>query len=158
MMKLVTATVVAFSAVSLCVAPLAFAQKSDNSAVETKLKSMEDAWAASELDKDHGLAAVGPMLASDFAGVFQNGQIRSKPTQLEHMRADTDAYSYSKNDKMDVHVYAPNIATVVGTSTEKGKDKDGKEFSRSFAWTDTWMERSGTWQCIASAGTAIPAK
>ena len=63
------------------------------------------------------------------------------------MRSDTDTYSYSKNDKMDVHLYGSNVATVVGASTEKGKDKQGKGFSRSFAWTDTWMEREGKWQC-----------
>ena len=59
---------------------------------------------------------------------------------------------------MDVHVYGPNIATVVGTSTEAGTDKDGKAFNRSYAWTDTWMERDGKWQCIASGGTPVVAK
>ena len=155
-MKLVTATLVAITGLGLCAAPLAFAQTTDNSAVGSKLKSMEDTWAASQMEKDHGASAVEGMLAIDFAGVFTKGQIRNKTTQLEHMRADTDTYSYSKNDQMNVHVYGPNIATVVGTSTEKGKDKDGKNFSRSFAWTDTWMERDGQWQCIASAGTLLP--
>ena len=157
-MKLLTATLVAISGLSLCAAPLVFAQTSDDSAVETKIKSMEDTWAAGQLQKDHGASAVEGMLATDFSGVFSKGEIRDKTSQLEHMRWDTDTYSYSKNNKMDVHVYGPNIATVVGTSTEKGKDKNGKEFSRSFAWTDTWMERDGQWQCIASAGTALPAK
>jgi hypothetical protein len=54
-----------------------------------------------------------------------------------------------------VRVYAANLATVSGTSTEQGKDKDGKEFNRSYAWIDTWMDRGGNWQCIASSGTAI---
>jgi hypothetical protein len=157
-MKLSTATLVAISGLSLCVAPLVIAQGSGNSAIETKLKSMEDTWAASQLHKDHGASAVAPMLATDFSGVFTHGQIRNKTNQLEHMRSDTDTYSYSKNDKMHVHVYGPNIATVVGSSTEKGKDKNGKDFSRSFAWTDTWMERNGQWQCIASAGAPIASK
>ena len=46
-------------------------------------------------------------------------------------------------------VYGPNLATVSGTTTEKGKDKDGKQFTRSYVWVDTWMERNGKWQCIA---------
>src|SRR4051812_724831 len=135
-MKLVTATLVALSAISICAAPLARAQ--DNSATETKLKGMEDSWAASQLQKDKGVSAVGGMLASDYTGVGSKGEIRSKEQQLEHMKADTDTYTDSKNDSMKVHVYAPNLATVAGTSTEKGKDKDGKDFSRSFAWVDTW--------------------
>jgi hypothetical protein len=57
--------------------------------------------------------------------------------------------SSATNDNMDVHVYGPNLATVSGTTTEKGKDKGGKQFTRSYVWVDTWMERNGKWQCIA---------
>src|SRR5438270_197428 len=95
------------------------------------------------------------MLASYYTSVGSKYEIRNKTEQIEHMRSDTDTYSGSQNDTMKVHVYAPNLATVCGTSTEKGKDKDGKEFNRSYAWVDTWMDRSGQWQCIASSGTAI---
>jgi hypothetical protein len=28
---------------------------------------------------------------------------------------------------MDVHVYGPNLPNVTGTTTEKGKDKDGSD-------------------------------
>ena len=127
----------------------------DTGATESKLKSMEDSWAAAQLQKDRGVSAVTGMLASDYAGVGSKGEIRNKAQQIEHMRSDTDTYTESKNDTIKVHVYAPNLATVCGTSTEKGKDKDGKEFSRSYAWVDTWMDRNGQWQCIASSGTAI---
>jgi hypothetical protein len=159
-MKLTTATLVAFAGLSLCAAPIAFAQATtantaDTSAIETKLKSMEDSWAAAQLQKDKGVSVVSGMLASDYAGVGQKGEMRDKAGQLEHMMSDTDTYTDSKNDTMKVHVYAPNLATVAGTSTEKGKDKDGKEFSRSYAWLDTWMDRGGQWQCIASSGTAL---
>jgi hypothetical protein len=155
-MKLITAALVAFAGLSLCAAPIAFAQTTtaDTGAIETKLKSMEDSWAAAQLQKDHGVSVVGGMLASDYAGVSSKGELRNKSEQLEHMKSDTDTYTDSKNDSMKVHVYAPNLATVCGTSTEKGKDKGGKEFSRSYAWVDTWMDRGGQWQCIASAVTA----
>jgi len=160
-MKIVTATLVALAGLSFCAAPVAFAQATtanaatDNSAIETALKGMEDKWAASEIEKDKGVSAVEPMLASDYAGVGSKGEIRDKASQIAHMKSDTDTYTESKNDTMKVHVYGPNLATVVGTSTEKGKDKDGKEFSRSYSWADTWMERNGQWQCIASSGTAV---
>jgi hypothetical protein len=160
-MKLVTATLVALTGLSLCAAPIAFAQATtanaaaDTGAIETKLKSMEDSWAAAQLQKDRGASVVEGLLATDYTGVGSKGEIRNKSEHLEHIKSDTDTYSDSKNNSMKVHVYAPNLATVAGTSTEKGKDKDGKAFSRSFAWVDTWMDRSGQWQCIASSGTAI---
>ena len=73
-------------------------------------------------------------------------------------KTETDTLSSAGTTNMDVHVYAPNLATVCGTSTEKGKDKDGKEFSRSYAWVDTWMERNGKWECIAEAVMQLPEK
>ena len=118
---------------------------------------MEDSWAAAQLQKDHGASVVDGLLSTDYFEVDRNGKIRNKAETLEQMRSDTDSFTYSKNDSMDVHVYGPNIATVCGTSTEKGKDKDGKKFSRSFAWVDTWMERDGEWKCIAE-GVAPLAK
>ncbi len=155
-MKVITVSLIALAGLSLCGAPVALAQGgADNSAIETKLKGMEDKWAAAQLEKDRGVSAVGAMLATDYVGVGSKGVIRDKTSQLEHMKTDTDTYTASKNDSVKVHVFGPNIAAVAGTSTEKGKDKDGKEFSRSYAWIDTWMERNGQWQCIASSGTAI---
>jgi ketosteroid isomerase-like protein len=155
-MKLVTSTFAGLIAAGLCAAPLAYA--TDNSAVETKIKQMEDSWAAAQMEKDHGASAVGDMLATDYAGVGSKGEIRSKSSQIEHMKGDTDTYASSKNDKMDVHVFGADVATVCGSSTETGKDKDGKEFNRSFAWVDTWMQRNGKWECIASAGTPLAQK
>ncbi len=152
-MKLLTATLVALTGFGLCAAPLALA--ADDSAVESKIKSMEDQWAAAQLQKDHGASVVEGFLASDYAGISAKGQMRNKAEQVEQIRKDTDTYTYSKNDSMNVHVYGDALATVCGTSTEKGTDKDGKKFSRSYVWLDTWMQRDGQWQCIASAGAPL---
>ena len=69
-MKLHTAAFAALTGLGLCVAPAAFAQSSatDKSAVETKVKAMEDKWEAAEMEKDHGASTVGEMLASDYNG------------------------------------------------------------------------------------------
>lgn len=166
-MKLVTRTVLAITALGLCLAPVALAQSpqgaapanatADNAGVEAKLKAMEDSWAAAQLQKDHGASVVEGLLASDYHGVGAKGKIRNKAEQIEYMKTDKDTYTAAKNDSLEVHVYSPTVATVCGTSTEKGKDKDGKEFSRSFAWVDTWMQRDGQWQCIAGSGTPLAA-
>ncbi len=155
-MKSLTATLVAITALGLCAAPFALA--ADNSGVESKIKEMEDSWAASQTQKDHGASAVEGMLAADYAGVGSKGEIRDKSSQISHIKNETDTYTTSKNDSMKVHVYGADVATVCGTSTETGKDKDGKEFSRSYAWVDTWMQRNGKWECIASGGTPVGEK
>ncbi len=152
-MKLLSATLVAIAGINLCAAPITLA--AGNSGVETKIKSMEDAWAAAQLQKDHGASVVEGFLASDYHGITSKGKLRNKKEQIEQIRKDTDTYTFSKNDSLKVHVYGADLATVCGTSTEKGKDKDGKEFSRSFAWLDSWMQRDGHWQCIASSGAPL---
>lgn len=155
-MKPITATLMAITALGLGVAPLALG--ADNSAIETKIKQMEDSWAASQMQPDHGASIVAGMLAADYSGVGSKGEIRDKAAQIEHIKVDTDTYTSAKNDTMKVRVYGADVATVCGTSTEAGKDKDGKEFNRSFAWVDTWMQRDGKWECIASGGTPLTAK
>jgi ketosteroid isomerase-like protein len=132
---------------ALATAPYAGAQ--DNSAIEAKLKQMEDAWEKAFMDKDQ--AAVGNMVADDYAGINSKGEHQNKTQLLDEIKTSPDTLSASTNDSIEVHVYGPSVATVVGTSTEKGKDKNGKQFSRSFGWVDTWMERNGKWECIGEA-------
>src|SRR5438128_5826417 len=156
-MKLFTA-LLAITLLAFAVAPCAHAQEksADSSAIKAKLKQMEDAWEKALLNKDH--AAVGNMVADDFAGFSSKGKYLTKSKLVDEIKHETDTFSLAVNDSMDVHVYSPNLATVCGTSTEKGKDKDGKEFTRSFAWVDTWMERNGKWECIAEAVMQFPEK
>jgi hypothetical protein len=153
-------SLLAVAFVAFAVAPCLHAQggSTDNAAIESRLKQMEDAWGKAFLDKDHGAAAVEPMIADDFAGFGPKGDKRDKTKLLDGMRKETDTATSSTNDSMDVHVYGPNVATVVGTSTEKGKDKNGKAYNRSYCWVDTWMERNGKWECIAEAVTELPKK
>jgi len=147
-MKLFTPLLV-ITLLGLAIAPCAHAQENaaDSSAVQANLKQMEDAWVKALVNKDQ--AAVGNMIADDFAGFSPEGKHLGKSQLLEEMKNEPNTLSSGTNDKMDVHVYGPNLATVSGTTTEKGKDKDGKQFTRSYVWVDTWMERNGKWQCIA---------
>ncbi len=144
----------AITLIAFAIAPVVRGQ--DNSAIETKLKQMEDAWEKAYLDKDS--AALSSMIADDFAGVNSEGKQRNKSQLLAEMKSETDTLNSATNDNMQVHVYGPNVATVVGTSMEKGKEKNGKEFSHSFAWVDVWMERNGKWECISEGVTVIPKK
>jgi len=59
---------------------------------------------------------------------------------LDDIKNEPITLSSATNDNMDVHVYGPNLATVSGTTTEKGKDKHGKEFTCSYVWVDTWAQ------------------
>lgn len=156
-MKLFTPVLV-ITLLGLAAAPCMHAQENagDSSAAQANLKQMEDAWVKALVNKDQ--AAVGNMIADDFAGFNPDGKHVTKSQLLDEMKNERNTLSSATNDNMDVHVYGPNLATVCGTTTEKGKDKDGKEFTHSYVWVDTWMERDGKWQCIAEGVMKSPKK
>jgi len=147
-MKLFTPLLVS-TFLACAIAPCAHAQENtaDSSAVQANLKQMEDAWVKALVNKDQ--SAVGNMIADDFAGFNPEGKHVSKSQLLDEMKNEPNTLSSATNDNLDVHVYGPSLATVCGTTTEKGKDKTGKQFTRTYVWVDTWMERNGKWQCIA---------
>ena len=152
-MKLLTSflaiTLIAFAAM-----PCTRAE--DNSAIETKLKQMENTWDKAWETKD--TAALGNMLADDYAGMNSKGEHQNKSQLLNELKTMTDTVSASVNDSLEVHVYGPNLAMVVGTSTEKGMHKDRKAFTRSFGCVDTWLQRNAKWKGIGEAVMALPEK
>jgi ketosteroid isomerase-like protein len=156
-MKLFTPLLV-ITLLALAAAPYAGAQESsaDSSAIKTKLKEMEDAWVKALISKDY--AAVGNLIADDFAGFNPEGKHVTKSQLLDEIKNETNTLSSAVNDNLDVHSYGTNVATVTGTTTEKGKDKEGKQFNRSYVWVDTWMERNGKWECIAEGVMQLPKK
>ncbi len=147
-MKLFSSVLV-IALLGLAAAPFGHAQENsaDSSAVQANLKGMEDAWVKALVAKDS--AAVGNMIADDFAGFNPDGKHVGKSQLLDEMKNEPNTVSSATNDNMDVHVYGPSLATVCGTTTEKGKTKEGKQFSHTYVWVDTWMERNGKWECIA---------
>jgi ketosteroid isomerase-like protein len=116
--------------------------------VEATLKDNENRWEASYAAHDSSVAQ--SLVASDFTGVYWDGRVMSKSGVISEIKKDKDMYKSAVNEKLAVHSYGPGVATVVGTSREKGTAKDGKPFDRTFRFTDTWMERGGQWQCVAS--------
>jgi ketosteroid isomerase-like protein len=120
------------------------------------LKDSENRWAAA-LGK-HDVATVEAIVATDFVGVNPKGKVQNRRGLINEMKGDKDNYTSNKNEKMDVHMFGPNLGVVVGTYREKGSGKDGKAFDRTYRYTDTWMERGGNWQCIASQVSLVAQK
>lgn len=121
--------------------------------VEATLKDMENKWEASFASHDPSVAQ--SYLASDFIGVHPKGKIMGKSGLIAEFKKNKDTYTSAKNEKLDVHMYGNSVAVVVGRAREKGTGKDGK-FDRVYLFTDTWMERNGQWQCIASQAMELP--
>ena len=120
---------------------------SKNMSVET-LKNNENRWEASYGAHDSSVAQ--SFVANDFAGVYWDGRVMNKSAVISEIKKDKDTYKSAVNERLAVHTYGPSVAVVIGTAHEKGTTKDGKPFDRAFRFTDTWMQRGGQWQCVAS--------
>jgi ketosteroid isomerase-like protein len=120
---------------------------------EATIRDIEDKWEASIMRHDPLVAQA--YLADDFRGISSQGKVMTKAKLVAEIRKDTDTYSSTKNGKVDVRVFGGQFAVATGVSTEVGKSKDGKDFKRSFRWTDAWMLRNGQWQCVASQAMLV---
>lgn len=120
---------------------------------EATIRDIEDKWEASVATHDFSVAQA--YLADDFRGVSSKGKVMSKSNLLSEIKKDTDTYTSAKNGKVDVRVFGGQFAVATGVSTEAGKTKDGKDFKRSFRWTDAWVLRNGKWQCVASQAMLV---
>jgi ketosteroid isomerase-like protein len=135
-------------AASAKVPPSAATTPSKKMSVETMLKDNENRWEASYAAHDNSVAQ--SLVANDFAGVYWDGRVMGKAGVISEIKKDKDTYKSAVNEKLAVHSYGPSVAVVVGTAHEKGTTKDGKPFDRTFRFTDTWVQRGGQWQCVAS--------
>ena len=120
---------------------------------EATIRGIEDKWEASV--KTHDPSVAQAYLADDFRGVSSKGKVMSKSNLLSEIKKDTDAYSSTKNGKIDVRVFGGQFAVATATSTEEGKDKAGEAFKRTFRWTDVWVLRKDKWQCVASQSMLV---
>jgi len=139
---------------SPAVAKAAAAPSGKKMSVEAALKDNENRWEAAIAK--HDTVSVGSMVADDFVGVDHDGKVISRSGVIAEAKKDRDTYKSAVNEKLAVHTYGSNVAVVVGTAHEKGTAKDGKPFDRKFRFTDTWVERSGRWQCVASQIMKVP--
>jgi hypothetical protein len=115
---------------------------------EATLRDSENRWEAATMTHDTSVAVA--LLGDDYQGVNSKGKLMSKRSLISEIKKDKDTYTSAKNGRMDVRIYGGHFAVVTGTSSEIGKDKDGKAFNRAFRWTDVWVDRNGKWLCVAS--------
>jgi ketosteroid isomerase-like protein len=114
---------------------------------------LENRWAAATAAKD--LPTIQGLLAGDYVGVTAGGNIVNKAGLLAELRRDKNTYDSVANARLDVRIHG-STAVIVGTTKQRGKDAAGKPFSYTYRWTDTWVERNGTWQCVASQSIRLP--
>ncbi len=120
---------------------------------EATVRDLENKWEASVMTHDPSVAMA--LLADDYVGVNSKGKLLNRGALISEIKKDKDTYTSTKNGRMNVRFFGPQFAVVNGTSDEAGKDKEGKAFSRTYRWTDVWVDRKGKWQCVSSQANLV---
>lgn len=115
--------------------------------IAATIKELENRWAAAIAS--HDVSVPQALVANDYIGVDSTGTVVNKNALIAGMRRDKNTYDSAVNSAMTVRVHG-NAAVIVGTTKQAGKDPQGKQFNYTYRWTDTWVERNGQWQCVAS--------
>jgi ketosteroid isomerase-like protein len=118
--------------------------------VEQTLMQMERDWMDAFVKQD--AAALGRILADDWAGISWDGRLSDKAKSIAEMPLGTTGSVTM--DPMKVRVFG-DVAIVTGGDTEKGTYK-GKDTSGHYLWTDVFVKRNGQWQAVASQNTKAP--
>jgi hypothetical protein len=137
-MKLFLSTVVLLLAIS----SIASAQYKKGS-VEDQLIQLDKAWTSAELKGDK--KAAGDLVADDYVGTTQRGEIENRAQYLAGVVPNSDMV---KSDDYRVTIHG-NMAIMTHRATVSGVR------NIQFRSTHIWMKRKGKWQIVAHHGSMI---
>ncbi len=128
--------------VVLGISSFAFGQYK-NGSVEEKLIELDKAWTFAELKGDK--KAAGELVADDYQGTTQSGEVENKTQYLAGISPNADMVS---SDDYKIRIFG-NTAIMTHRGTVKGVR------NIQFRSTHVWIKRGGKWQIIAHHGGRI---
>jgi ketosteroid isomerase-like protein len=127
----------------------------ETASVEQELITLEKRWNDSWVKRDP--AFLDRILADDYIGTRSDGSVFSKAQEIADMKYSGNVVAYITSDDFKVRAYG-DAAVVTFRFTTKEQNKEGKDISGQYRTTDTWVQRAGRWQCVASHGSEIAQK
>jgi ketosteroid isomerase-like protein len=117
----------------------------ESGADQSRLLAMENAWNQAVQTRD--IKALELLLGPELVYVDYDGKLMSREQYLNKIGIKTARPQQVMNESMTVHIYG-TVAVVSGVYREKGT-QDGKPYLHRERFTDTWVNRHGTWMCVA---------
>ncbi|HMQ05063.1 MAG TPA: nuclear transport factor 2 family protein [Pyrinomonadaceae bacterium] len=111
--------------------------------VEEKLIELDRAWTFAELKGDK--KAAGELVAEDYVGTTQRGQLEDRAKYLASVVPNADMV---RSDEYKITIHG-NIAIMTHRSTVSGVR------NIQFRSTHVWMKRGGKWRIVAHHGSRI---
>ena len=133
--------------IALAVCSVAIAQS-----VEQQVTKLENDWVKAMIAKDY--AVLDRVLADDYTDSGDpDGSVHTKSDMMSALKSGQIAISSYKYADLKVRVYG-SAAIVTGlqtfVSTFKGKDDSG-----TFRFTDTWIKKGDSWQCVVEHASKV---
>jgi ketosteroid isomerase-like protein len=125
--------------------------KANNSSEKSMILALENAWNQAELHHDAG--AVDAIVAETFISVDHHGHLQNKAQYIADLKDTSFSPEQISNTDTSVYVYG-NTAIVTSAYRTKGTD-GGKPFVHHGRFTDTWVNMSGKWKCVANQETLV---
>jgi ketosteroid isomerase-like protein len=117
--------------------------------VQGVISDLEREWVAAIVKKDG--AALGRLLADDFAGTSPSAHLYTKKMALQDLAAETYVVEAMDLDEISVNVYGDTA--VAFTSQNEKSRYGGADTSGHYHYTNVWVKKNGQWQAVASHGT-----
>ena len=119
------------------------------------LIALERQW-AEEACTHNGITKT--LLADDFLGTAPDGRRYTKAEEVEGSQPSKVRARDCRLIDAKVRFFGENMAMVYGSESSIRKSRNGKEYKRCLVWTDTWLNRNGTWQIVAAQDTEVECK
>lgn len=120
--------------------------------VASLLLQLEDQWALGVTRRD---AAVFRRLLADGFVYTENDHTVGREDVLHDIVAGPDTVQAAHNEEMKVHRFG-TTAIVTGWLIMSGRGPQGL-FNRRYRFTDTWVQRRGSWQIVGAHDYLLPA-
>jgi len=117
------------------------------------LTDLEQRWI--QVYATHDVSFLRAILAEDFVATLADGEMRGKEKHIAAYQEDFEAYSAVANSEVQVHVFSPDAAVVTGLYSATLRKPGSAGPVERYRWTDTWLRRSGSWQCVATHETQV---
>lgn len=136
--------------VASCILSLAQqAQQPSVSKAEDEVRKLERQWL--DAYEQNNAEAMERIVADDFTITFPNGAIQTKPQLMAMIksprRAGQSRMKFSTED-VQSRAYGDTVILIGRVITEY--ERDGKTVKEQSRYTDTYVQRKGRWQVVAS--------
>lgn len=151
-MKWIACCVVTLSILVLLYATsvLSFAQDEDTAA-RAQVLGLEKAW--NQAYKAGDIKALSTLLDNSLVLVEDDGSLKTKSEFLATVKASTANQEQVAPESLTVRVFG-NTAIAIGVIAVK-ETKGGKSIVHRERFIDTWINKNGSWVCIATDATPM---